>query len=164
MKTKGVPAEWVKRRRNLPHWQFGGATYFVTFRSSRGVLPNRALRTLLTVIAEEHGKRCFVHLALAMPDHCHMLLTPLPDHEGTYFELGSILKSIKGSSARAINLDLKRSGSVWQKESYDRVIRNSDEFRHTWRYIWLNPVRWGLVENEEDYSLVFFSVDEGWWL
>jgi putative transposase len=31
---------------------------------------------------------------------------------------------------------------VWQRNYFERVIRNEDEFRKTWQYICENPARW----------------------
>lgn len=36
---------------------------------------------------------------------------------------------------------LNRKGKVWQNESYDRVIRNEDEFLEKLKYIANNPTR-----------------------
>jgi REP element-mobilizing transposase RayT len=49
-----------------------------------------------------------------MPDHAHLLFTARPDAEGWTFALPEILRAIKGTSARSINILLGRRGSVWQ--------------------------------------------------
>jgi REP element-mobilizing transposase RayT len=61
-----------------------------------------------------------------MPDHVHMLLTPLPDDKGGTTPLLTILKGVKGTSARRINLVLDRSGPVWQSESFDHILRSGE--------------------------------------
>jgi hypothetical protein len=40
---------------------------------------------------------------------------------------------------------LGRQGAFWQDESYDRVIRDSEEFDRVISYVLENPVKAGLV-------------------
>ena len=86
-----------------------------------------------------------------MPDHVHLLLTPLQDEEGSPYALPAILKLIKGASARSINKVLGTSGPVWQEESFDHVLRSQESLQEKLEYIRQNPVRRGLVKNPEDY-------------
>jgi REP element-mobilizing transposase RayT len=153
----------IRRKRRLPHWQEGGRTYFITFDSLLGKLPADALKEVIRATTHDHGRRYFLHIPLAMPDHCHMLITPLRAEQGKYHDLRDILRGVKGASARNINKMLNRSGRVWQAESYDRIMRNVDEFRERWKYIWANPVNAGLSETLETYPYVAYNIDEGLW-
>src|SRR5262249_11284564 len=58
--------------------------------------------------------------------------------------LSTIMQSLKGFTARKCNLALGRSGAFWQHESFDRVIRDGDEFDRVLRYVLNNPVNAGL--------------------
>jgi diketogulonate reductase-like aldo/keto reductase len=40
--------------------------------------------------------------------------------------LREIMDAIKGASAHKINRQLGRTGKLWQTESYDRVLRSSE--------------------------------------
>lgn len=71
-----------------------------------------------------------------MPNHVHVLATPAPS-----VSLGEVLKAMKGGSARAVNQVLKRGGKLWEADNFDRLIRNEDHFRRTWKYIEWNPVK-----------------------
>ncbi len=66
----------------------------------------------------------------ALPNHVHVLVRPLPG-----FELEDILHSWKSFTAKQINKHAGRTGPVWQKESYDRLVRDSLELQRTERYI-----------------------------
>jgi len=77
-----------------------------------------------------------------MPDHGHALLRPL----GKY-ELSQVTKGIKGVSARLLNQHWGRSGTVWQNESFDRIIRDQTEFEEKLQYMLDNPVKRGLVDD-----------------
>ena len=58
----------------------------------------------------------------------------------------------KGSTVRQANTLLAPTGNpFWQYETYDRVIRNSDELNRVIRYIETNPVRAGLATRIEDW-------------
>jgi REP element-mobilizing transposase RayT len=54
-------------------------------------------------------------------------------------QLSRLLKGIKGASARAANQLLGQSGAFWMDESYDRIVRGEEEYRHFRDYIQANP-------------------------
>jgi putative transposase len=77
------------------------------------------------------------HAFVVMPNHVHLLLTPL-------VALPLLTKSLKGITARRANAVLKLTGKpFWQEESYDHVVRNGQEFEKIRGYIEENPVRAG---------------------
>jgi REP element-mobilizing transposase RayT len=87
-----------------------------------------------------------------MPDHVHMIFTPLVDEDAAeVFSLARITNAIKGVSAHKINRVLGRAGHVWQAESFDHVIRSSENLDQKIRYVIDNPVRRGLVADPSDY-------------
>ena len=149
---KEITSEFNYSRRKLPHWQEGGRTYFITFRSKRGILPDSALGKVKERILAGHPKFFDLHFAVVMPDHVHLLISPQKKSDTTWFELSYILKLLKGSSARSINKLLGTEGSVWQEESFDRMIRNEDELYEKWEYMWNNPVKAALSNFENEYK------------
>jgi putative transposase len=63
--------------------------------------------------------------------------------------LGAIVQNFKLISARKINRMRGTPGQkVWQRDFYDRILRNEDELFHAREYIALNPARW---EEDEHY-------------
>ncbi len=86
-----------------------------------------------------------------MPEHAHLLLTPLSDEKGWPYGLPAILKLIKGASARRVNQLLGSNGPVWQEESFDHVLRSQESLEEKLEYIRQNPVRRGLVKRPEAY-------------
>jgi REP element-mobilizing transposase RayT len=55
----------------------------------------------------------------------------------------TIVRSFKSAVTRKARINLKnRAIEVWQRNYFERVIRNEDEFRKTWQYICENPARW----------------------
>ncbi len=69
-----------------------------------------------------------------MPNHVHALLTP---REG--YDLDDILQSWKTQTAREANRILGKSGTFWQEEYYDHVVRDGEDLKHQVRYILKNP-------------------------
>ena len=74
-----------------------------------------------------------------MPNHVHVVLQP-----GDKFKLGDIVHSWKSYTANKANVILKRTGSFWQREYFDRIIRDNDELISTIDYVWINPEKAGL--------------------
>jgi len=65
--------------------------------------------------------------------------------------LSKIIGKFKMLSAKQINICRGVSSiPVWQRNYYDRIIRNDDELNKIREYIRYNPLNW---ENDEDYSL-----------
>ena len=75
-----------------------------------------------------------------MPNHVHVLITPQPG-----IELSSILHSWKSYSAQQINKRLKKTGTIWKKESYDHIVRNQNELIRIRQYIRNNPTQAGVT-------------------
>jgi putative transposase len=167
-------------RRRLPHFHAIGEPVFVTWRL-HGSLPagrvfpaattsgeafaamDRLLDTAregpmhlrapeiaqLIVDALHYHARSLAHFDLhhyvVMPNHVHILITPrVPTPK--------LMHSLKRYTAREANRILRLSGQpFWQEESYDRIVRNGEEFRRIARYIEANPVRAGLASTPEGF-------------
>jgi len=81
-----------------------------------------------------------------MPNHVHLVFMPLEKVKGVFHSLAEILHSLKRHTARHSNLILGRSGTFWQDESYDHIVRNEKELERIIKYVLNNPVKAGLVE------------------
>src|SRR5436309_8714405 len=98
-------------RRNLPHFQKDDHAHFITFATQqRWVLPESVRKAVLDACLHFDQIRMEVHAVVVMPDHVHMLLTPLKNSEGESVQLFRILHSIKSFSAHDINKVLARKG------------------------------------------------------
>ncbi len=102
-----------------------------------------------------------------MSNHVHILIDTsiqIPDNfevvnwESLEFEpLQTIMKRIKGPTAIYANRLLESSGRFWQKESYDRYIRDQREYDNVVAYILNNPVKAGLVKTWEEYPFTYMK-------
>jgi putative transposase len=139
-------------RRRLPHYQKQGVAVFVTFRKLlMGDFTNRSRTAILEHCLHDNGSRYKLHAAVIMPDHVHLLLTPLADEAGWPFSLATILRCLKGTSAHSVNGIMATKGPVWQEESFDHVLRSDESMAQKLEYIRQNPVRQGLASDPENY-------------
>ena len=140
-------------RRNLPHLQKDFSAHFITFVTKfRWILPSLARDLVLASCCHDHRRRYELYVALVMPDHVHLILTPLIDERRSrIFSLIEIMRDLKGAAARKINQQIGRHGAVWQEESFDHVLRSSEGLDAKVEYILQNPLRKGLVNDWRRY-------------
>ena len=144
-------------KRKLPHLQRDFKRHFVTFCTfQRWVLPEAARTIVLGCCLHDNDTKHFLHAVVVMPDHVHLIFTPLVNREAAeFYSLAEIMGAIKGASAQLINRALGQSGHVWQTESFDRVLRFSESLDAKIAYIVENPVRKGLVDRWTDYPWIW---------
>jgi REP element-mobilizing transposase RayT len=132
-------------RNRLPHLIREEKTYFVTFVTKhRATLPEQVRDVVLEACVPR--SRYYFHCAVVMPDHVHLILTP--DQETL---LKSIMQRIKSASSHLINRILSRRGSIWQRESFDHIIRSDESLAEKIEYVMNNPVRKGLVSHYTEW-------------
>lgn len=90
---------------------------------------------------------------VVMNDHVHALVRPFDGHR-----LEAILHSWKSFSATQCRRESHRAGPVWQDESFDRIVRDEDEFWKKVAYILDNPRRrWPEIR---DYTWAWLAPEE----
>ena len=145
-------------RRRLPHYQTASGALFVTFRTfARSVLPDHARDLVMQHCLHDRGTRIQLSAAVVMPTHVHLLFWALRDATGWPIPLVDIMQSLKGSSAHSLNKLLRKSGPVWDEESFDHVLRSDESWQQKREYIRQNPVRAGLVRRPEDYPWLWLD-------
>ena len=93
-----------------------------------------------------------LHAYVVMPNHVHLLITPL-------VPVSKIMHSLKKGTAREGNRILGLTGQpFWQDESYDRLVRNGTEFDRIAYYIENNPVKAGLCRDASAWG----ATERGW--
>jgi alanyl-tRNA synthetase len=91
-----------------------------------------------------------------MPDHVHILIEPCvkerTDDTPVFFPLSEIMQTLKSVSAHRINKAASAKGQpVWEKESFDRLIRGDSDLEEKFLYICNNPRGENIVGPEENY-------------
>jgi REP element-mobilizing transposase RayT len=94
----------------------------------------RIAKIVATALQFFHEKRYRLYSWCVMPNHVHTVVQPLSPHT-----LSGILHSWKSFTAKESNKILDRTGAFWQREYFDRLIRNDDELRQAIEYVWSNP-------------------------
>ena len=124
--------------------------YFLTFccesRQKVFLQDARAEWFLTNLRSASSAHAIAVHAYCIMPDHVHLLLRrcdPASD----------ILKFLKSLKQRT-GYDYKQETGkqLWQKKSYDRILRDDDSPDAVAWYIWMNPVRRGLCDRPGEYA------------
>ncbi len=88
-----------------------------------------------------------------MPNHVHWVVKLFEkDSFGKPVYLQDILQSVKRHSSNKINKAEKRSGKLWQKESFDTTIRNEKHLYNAIKYTLNNPVKAELVNDWRDWK------------
>jgi REP element-mobilizing transposase RayT len=175
--TPFAPATY---RGTLPHIYKDGCTYFLTFcladvaplrreerkRLGEGEGPEYVAKSLepvavsgscllkkpeLATVVEAallyfQGDRYSLSAWCVMPNHVHAVVTPHAGHP-----LAETTQSWKSFSAHQINKILEREGAVWQRETFDHLIRDEPAFAKFVFYTENNPISAGFVDRAEDW-------------
>lgn len=155
----------IHNRGTLPHWHTAEGTYFVTFRLfdslpadlarirggkrvetelDRGLGSAHLARKdvgdlVFNALRVFHGERYILHSACVMPNHVHAVFRTVPG-----VRLSEVMHSWKSFTAKRANRLLRREGTFWEAESYDRLIRDETEFERANAYVLANPEKAGL--------------------
>ena len=94
--------------------------------------------------ANRHGQ--YLYGAMAMSNHVHFAVG---DSTG---DRSDFMKDAMSGIARARNCDFDRTGHFWASGRFgDTVLLDRDAIERKLLYIWLNPVRAGLVDRASDW-------------
>ena len=115
-------------------------------------MPPATRDIVLACCVAEHRNRCWLHCCVVMPDHVHLIVTPYDE-----IALTVLLGQIKGRASYLSNRRTGGRGSLWQRDSFDRIVRAEEDLERKIQYLCDNPVRKGLVERCEDYPWLWRS-------
>jgi len=87
-----------------------------------------------------------------MPNHVHLVCTPLEQSDGVFFSMSKIMHGLKRHTGRRANQILERVGDFWEHENYDHYVRDENEFQRIVNYVLNNPVKAGLVSTPEEWK------------
>ena len=104
---------------------------------------------MVDVLKHYDGSGYGLHAYVVMPDHLHVLLTPVEAIEKS-------VQLIKGGFSFRAKHELGWNGEVWQPGFTDHRIRDSGDWERHLEYIRLNPVEARLVEDSVLYEWMGF--------
>jgi len=163
--SKARRAEGAKySRRHLPHFERPWGKYMVTFGTrERRPLAESERDIVLECLLYPHEHRQYeLYAACVLPDHVHLLFEPQikeNDAEGSpvFHSLVHLLQGIKSISAHRINKLRGTTGAVWEKESFDRLIRSESDLLEKFHYVCRNPFDEGLQNEAGQYKWLWTS-------
>lgn len=92
-------------------------------------------------LCQFNGTRYQLFAWCVMPNHVHVVFQTLVGNT-----VAHILHSWKSFTAKKANQVLRRSGEFWQREYYDRLVRDIAEFHRAVQYVVDNPKRASLKD------------------
>lgn len=122
-------------------------TYMVTSSTweRRSLFNNdRWAKLLIDTLYHYRATAYLLHEFVIMPDHIHILMTPLTSLE-------KAVQFIKGGFSFRAKKELGSNMEVWQKGFQDHRIRDAGDYAEHIRYIHENPVRRHLCEHAREY-------------
>ncbi len=125
-----------------------GQTYFVTSNTAqwRALFKLESWAELFVDTLYRHRpQRYLLHGFVLMPDHFHLLITPMENLERA-------VQCVKGGFPFRAKKELRWNGDIWIAGFSDHRIRDVEDYEAHRRYITNNPVEARLVERAEDYA------------
>jgi len=100
---------------------------------------------------------CRVYSFALMANHIHLLLEPTEDSDN----LAYLMKHISQRYGQYVNKYYKRSGTLWEGRFKSSPISLDRYLLACSRYIEMNPIRAGIVENPGDYKFSSYNAKTG---
>ncbi|HEY2679729.1 MAG TPA: vitamin B12 dependent-methionine synthase activation domain-containing protein, partial [Candidatus Udaeobacter sp.] len=152
-------------KRRLPHFERPWAKYAITWSTNaREKLSDAARKIVLDCILYWNERRYELYAACVMPDHVHILIEPRVRSQESnatqFYSITEILHTLKSFSAHKINELEEKTGPVWERECFDRLIRSESDLQEKFNYITRNPWDTGVAQPGEDYPWVWFPGKE----
>jgi putative transposase len=88
------------------------------------------------VLRHFDGERAAIISSVVMPNHAHALFV-----QNANWPLEKLLRSWKSFTSRKIKSLVGRDGSLWQRDYFDRLVRDEKHFANCVRYIRRNPAK-----------------------
>ncbi len=133
----------------IPERTHNFGTYFVTAQTweRRSLFHVDELAQLLIEILYKYRRqnRYLVHEFVIMPDHLHVILTPVQ------ITIERAMQFIKGGYSHVVGETGRKNLEIWQRGFTDHRIRDSEDYAQHREYVHLNPVRAKLCENAADF-------------
>ena len=123
--------------------------FFVTVNLRRGIrhFSQDEFPLLIRALSASRKRVPFLVCAyVLMPDHCHALIGVREP-----VTISRAMQDVKWLAARLINRHRGTRGAIWQRQFWDRFVRDAKELTERINYMHLNPVRRGLAARPEDW-------------
>ena len=96
----------------------------------------------------KHYRNIELDAFCVMPNHVHAIINLIEDDLSKPQPLSEIVRAFKSFSARRINVLRKKTGiPVWQRNYYEHIVRNNEDYLAICDYIQNNPTNWQMDGN-----------------
>jgi putative transposase len=132
------PQPWSAEIERQYHERFSGATERWLDAGYGSCIFRRHDCAAIVAEALQHfdGDRLAMISYVVMPNHVHALFV-----QNARWPLEKLLRSWKSFTSRKINSLLSREGNLWQRDYFDRLVRDGKHFANCVRYIRGNPAK-----------------------
>jgi len=113
----------------------------------------RWARLMVSTINHYDGTGYKLHAYVVMPDHLHLLITPIESIEKS-------MQLIKGGFSYQAKKELGSNMEIWRRGFADHRIRDAEDYDKHLHYIHLNPVKKHLCTSPSEYR--YSSAYPGW--
>ena len=113
----------------------------------------RWARLMLSTLNHYDGPGYKLHAYVIMPDHLHLLITPIESVEKS-------VQLIKGGFSFRAKKELEWNGEIWQPGFTDHRIRDEEDWKRHLVYIRSNPIEARLVGSIALYEFIGFPNSE----
>lgn len=151
----------MSRPPRLPNWLpwEQSTIYFVTFcvAHRKPVLSNAGTWKICLDVFNKLD-RWTILAAIAMPDHLHLLASPVADRNASVAAFAKWFKRWFNEAywdCRPSVSDGSAGMWEWQEGCFDRLLRSDEWLSKKWKYLRQNPVRAGLVQDPDDWPFQF---------
>jgi REP element-mobilizing transposase RayT len=103
------------------------------------MLRAEAAQIVANVLMHDDGREYRLFSWVVMPNHVHVVFSPIPPQS-----LSMTVTTWKSVTAHRLDSFLNRTGTFWQREYFDRLLRDQAEFERAVEYVFGNPVAAGL--------------------
>ena len=120
--------------KTIDHWLDAGG--------GECVLKNPAIAKIVAdALLHFDGERYLIDSFVVMPNHVHVLFSLAPG-----LKLEDVIQLWKSFTAKKINAALGREGVLWQRDYWDRIVRDGEHRANIRSYVARNPERAKLRE------------------
>ena len=110
----------------------------------------KAYLSWLAEYSQKYGVE--IHAWVLMTNHVHLLCTPKADGA-----ISSMMQALGRKYVRYFNYTYGRTGTLWEGRYKSCLVQDSDYLLAVYRYIELNPVRAGMVDDPAEYIWSSYS-------
>jgi len=135
---KWHPEPWTKETEWEYQRRFSGSIEQISDRGYGECLmrDQMAARIVGNALAHFERERCHQLAWVVMPNHVHAAFIPRPP-----WTLAKVIRSWKSFTSHAINELVGKKGPIWQRDYFDRLVRNEEHFANVVKYIRNNPIK-----------------------